>query len=398
MKKIIIVFYAVCLFIVSCTTKHETSVKPDILASNIDSTINPADDFFDYANGGWIKNNPIPEAESGWGIGNLVEEEIYDRKKTINEKALAANAANGTVTQKIGDFWYSGIDTTNIEKQGLKPLQPEINEINNIKSINDLINVTADFHNKKINVLFDDYAAQDDKNSEMIVYHLGQGGLGMPDRDYYFKTDASTVNVRKAYQNFLVRTLQQLSINNNSILNDSAAISKEAQSVYALETNLAKASRKIEDLRDPYHNYNKMTVPQLQKLMPDFIWSIYLTRIGINKLDSAIVGQPEFFSALNKELKTNFDVWKNYLKVHLILEAAPYLDSETYSNYFNYRKSLTGVSEPRPRWKRVLQCPECVMKIWMMHLCTDMPQLQQLVMKSHMVLMTREDCMMKREI
>src|SRR5450432_1517968 len=200
----------VFLLLTACNQPEKKEVKPDFLAANIDTTINPAEDFFLYANGGWIKKTPIPESESGWGIGNLVNEEIYDRKKKINENAVKENAAEGTTSQKIADFWISGMDTVDIEKQQLKPLQADMDKIEAIKSVNDLILLTAAFHNKGVDVLFGEYAGQDQKNSDVIAYQLGQAGLGMPNRDYYFNTDERTAGVRKAYQVYLNKTFQQM--------------------------------------------------------------------------------------------------------------------------------------------------------------------------------------------
>jgi len=343
---------AICFSIVSCKQSDD---QKDFIASNIDSTVKPSEDFFLYANGGWIKQNPIPAAESGWGIGNLVNEEIYDRKKKINEKAVNEKAPDGSVSQKIGDFWFSGMDSAGIEKQGLQPLKENLDKINDIKSLADLVNVVASFHTKSVGPLFSDYVSQDDKNSDVMAYQLGQGGLGMPNRDYYFNTDDRTKNVQKAYQNYLNKTFSELAGNSN----DSIALSKKVQSVYGLETKMAKAARKLAALRDPYKNYNKMTVAALEKLCPNFDWPVYLKNIGIDKLDSVIVGQPEFFATLNTELKaTSLDDWKNYLQAHLVMSTAPYLDSQTFMNLFNYRKTLSGASAPRVRWKRVLDAEE----------------------------------------
>jgi len=328
---------------------------PDFLAANIDTAVNPADDFFQYANGGWIKKTPIPAAESRWGIGNLVKEEIYTRLKNINDKAIAEKAGAGTSSQKIGDFWSSGMDSLSIDKQGLQPIQPDLDKINAIASIKDIIAVAAAFHAKGIEALFADYIGQDAKNSEVIAYQLWQGGLGMPNRDYYFNTDARTLVVRKAYQDYITKTFQQLG-------NDSATAAQISNSVYRLETRLAKSSRKLADLRDPYANYHKMDMPALNQLSGNLNWNLYLAAIGVKKIDSVIVGQPEFYAALNNELKaTSIADWKNYLRFHLVSSSASFLDKQSFDNNFAYTKSLTGAGEPRPRWKRVLDEEENAM-------------------------------------
>jgi putative endopeptidase len=338
----------------SCKNNSTENTQPDFLAKNIDTTINPAENFFDYAVGNWAKNTPIPEEESGWGIGNMVQEEIYIRLRKINEDAAGEKSSKG-VSQKIGDFWYSGMDTLSIEQQGLKPLAADLDQIEHMRSTNDIVNVAADFHIKGVNVLFSDYVAQDDKNSEVYAYQMSQGGLGMPNRDYYFNTDARTAGVRKAYNTYLVKTFMQLG-------NDTLTASANAKVVYDLETRLAKASRKLAALRDPYKNYNKMDVNGLSRLSSNINWQSYFKKIKVDKIDSVIVGQPEFYTALNNELKnTTIEDWKNYLRFHLISSNAPYLDKKTFGNYFEYRKSLSGATAPRPRWKRVMDAEEDAM-------------------------------------
>lgn len=355
LKSVTLPFISMICLIAACNQHPTSSNIPDFLASNLDTTVSPSEDFFQYANGGWLKKTPIPDAESAWGIGNLVKEDIYYRLRKINEDAVKENAADGTINQKIGDFWYSGMDTVEIEKQALMPLKTNLYKIDTLKSIGGLLNITADLHIKGIGVLFDDDVDQDDKNSEVMAYHLTQGGLGMPNRDYYFNTDERTAGVRKSYNQYLFKTFTQLG-------NDSGTASKIAASVYELEARLAKSSRRLTALRDPYKNYNKINAAALSELVPNINWLTYWQEIGINKLDSVIVGQPEFYSALNHELKqTGLEVWKNYLKFHLVMENAAFLDDQTFNNYFQYRKSLTGASQPRPRWKRILDAEEDAM-------------------------------------
>ena len=211
MKKIIF-FLFICAGFNACKPGSDTDNKPkqDILLAHLDTTVSPADDFFEYANGGWIKQNPIPASESGWGIGNLVEEELYNRLRKINEDAVKENAAEGTVSQKVGDFWQSAMDSVTLDKKGISPLKNDLDKINRIQNTADLINEVADLKTKGVRCLFGDYVSQDDKHSEVMAYKLDQGGLGMPNRDYYFKTDARTETVRKAYNEYLLKTFRQL--------------------------------------------------------------------------------------------------------------------------------------------------------------------------------------------
>ena len=350
MKKLI-AFSIFCSSFIACNNHASTSPgKPDILAANMDTTVSPGEDFFLYANGGWIKKTPIPDAESGWGIGNMVQEEIYNRLKTINEKAIAEKAAAGSTSQKIGDFWKSGMDSAGIDNAGLSPLQNDLKAIDDITNAEQLMQVGSGLQKKSVNCFFNDYVGQDDKHSDMMAFKMDQGGLGLPNRDYYFNTDERTLKVKAAYKDYLLKTFKQI---------DTAAAQKNADEVFALETKLAKASRKLADLRDPYKNYNKMSWAGLAKIAPAINWNEYAKNSGAAKVDSVIIGQPEFYTTLSNEIKASpITVWKNYLKLRLIQSSAAYLDNQTFNNYFEYRKTLTGAKEPRARWKRVLDAEE----------------------------------------
>ena len=353
MKKLIFLSLVVT-GMAACNTHTATqSTKPDILASDVDSTVKPGDDFFDFANGGWIKRTAIPPSESGWGIGNLVEEDIYAKLKKINENAATSSEANGSITQKIGDFWKSGMDSADIEKAGLSVLSGEFKNIDAITNLDGFISETADLHNKGVGCVFNTSVAQDDKHSDEMAVQFTQGGLGMPNRDFYFNTDARTTKVREAYKIYLLKTLTHI---------DSANAQKDADEIFALETKLAKTSRSLADLRDPYENYHKMSYAGLSAIAPAIHWGIYSKATGLDKVDSVIVGQPEFYTFLSNEIKTTpLTIWKNYLKVRVISTFAAYLDSKTFNEKFEYSKTLSGVSEPQPRWKRVLNSEQNAM-------------------------------------
>jgi putative endopeptidase len=354
MKGLYICYLLPVLLAAACR-QATPATKPDFLTADIDSSVKPADDFFLFANGGWLKKTPIPDAESGWGLGNLVEEDIYARLRKVNEDASQQRGEAGSISQKIGDFWFSGMDTTDIDKQGLAPLQPELQMINGIQSKSGLVKAVAAFHLMGIRVMFSDYVSQDDKNSAQMAFQLNQGGLGMPNKDYYFKTDSAAVAVRKAYTEYLKTVFTQLGAGG-------AAATAKANAVLQLETRLAGASRARAALRDPNLNYNKMTVAALQGLGAGFDWAAYFQAVGAGKLDSVIVGQPEFFTALSKELaKTSLQDWKDYLSFHLLFRSAPYLDGQTYQDYFDYTVLLSGAKKPKPRWKRVIDAEEQAM-------------------------------------
>jgi len=334
----------------SCDTKvKSTSTKKDFLADNLDTTVSPAEDFFQYANGGWIKKNPIPNDQATWGIGNLVNEENLNRLKSINEKAAAATATKGTADQKIGDFWKTAMDSAKIEGLGLKPLQPWFDKINGITDVRSLITTVAELKKIGSSTLFSDCVAQDDKNSEVMAYKLWQGGIGLPERDYYFNPDPSVANIRNEYVRYISKILTMAG-------DDSVAAAAAAKNIMTLETKLAKSSRKLEDLRDDYRNYNKMAVADLPKLSTNIDWANYFGISDVKNVDSVIVGQPEFFTALNQELKsTAISIWKSYLRFNLINDFAATLPDRFGIEAFNFNKLFSGAKERRPRWKRVLQ-------------------------------------------
>lgn len=351
-----LLFLACSFLLYSCKLKSNNSEKKkpakDVLAGNMDTTIKPTEDFFLYANGGWIKNNAIPAEESSWGIGNLVVEENYKRLREISENAAKENAPKGSTSQKIGNFWTTAMDSVKIEQNGLKPLQPWFNKINSITDVASLINVSNELSRIGVDALFSDYIQQDDKNSEVMSYKLWQGGIGLPERDYYFNTDSSTANIRNQYVKHIAKMLVLQG-------QDSASAFKAASSIFALETKLAKGSRKIEDLRDPYANYNKTAITDLNKLSSAIDWKTSLDSRGIKNIDSVIVGQPEFFTTLDNVLKTTpVDDWKNYLRFRTIRNFEETLPAAFGDEAFNFNKLLSGAKQRRPRWKRVIRMEE----------------------------------------
>lgn len=339
----------------SCGNKPEVGTggtKADILAANADTTLNPADDFFAYAEGAWLKANKIPDEESSWGIANLVNEELYQRKLRINEEALKNPGKSGSA-QQLADFWSAAMDTNKIEADGLKPLQSTLDKINAAKDAAEIMDAAAYLHKIGVGVFFSEGVGQDEKNSEMMSYQLHQGGLGLPNRDYYFKTDERTKKIRDAYPAY-IRSIFMLKGE------DSATAAGKAKAVFELETAMAKASRTIEALRDPYANYNKMDVASLGKTAPGIDWQRTFSGIGLPKIDTVILGQPEFYKQLSALLKTTpLQTLKDYMSFHLISDFASYLDTKFVNAKFDfYGKTIRGTQQMRPRWKRVLDAEE----------------------------------------
>ena len=327
-----------------------TTAKPDVIAANIDSSVKPGDDFFSYANGAWLKNHPIPASEAYWGIGKLVQDDLYDKLRKISEDAAATkNAASGSDEQKIGDFWNTAMDSRLAEQQGIMPLKSELARIDAVTDVTSALDAAFALQTLGVDAFFDFGVQQDEKQSDVMAVHVGQGGLGLPDRDYYFNNEAGVAKARAAYVEHLQRMFKLLGA-------DDAAAKASAIQMMAFETALAKVSRPLADLRDPQKNYNKMAPAELTlKFTPDIAWK---QRLLAWKLDApyVIVGQPEFFGGLQKLLRqTPAPVLRDYLRVHLVDSYASTLSKSLDDEHFDfYGRVLTGQKEQRPRWKRTL--------------------------------------------
>ena len=343
-SRILVILVVASFNLLSCNKKEVELSDP--LVTNRDTLVNPADDFFKYANGGWFKNNPIPATEQSNGIFRTIADTINNQIKQICEKsAQDESAEKGSNKQKIGDFYASGMDTIAINKAGISPLKSEFAKIDAIKDVPSLVTSIAHLHTIGASPAFSFYLGQDDKISTKYALFLGQGGLGLGNRDYYFNTDEQTVKIRTEYVKHLQAMLKLIGQNEAS-----------ATSIMKLETDLAKASRKLEDLRDPIRNYNKMTVASLGKITPNINWNSMFPVLGVAKADSVIVGQPEFYKALNTFVKSySIEDWKTYLKWDLVNSYAAYLNSDIEKQNFKfYSTVMNGVSKQKPRWKRVV--------------------------------------------
>ena len=348
---------ALALLALSAYQGKSIDAPNDPVYNNLDKAVNPRTDFFKYANGAWLKKNPIPAAYSSWGIGNVVQEEIRDRLKKINEDALKANAPKGSTTQKIGDFYYSGLDTLNIEKQGTNPLKAQLALIDQVTDVTGILNTAAVLTTTGTRNFIGSSVRQDAKNSSKMMLQLGQAGLGLPNRDYYFKTDARTTRVRTDYRSNHLPAMLKLS----GWGEQQAA--KGAESIFKIEQFLADSSRKLENLRDPYRNYHKITLVQLNTLTPNINWPSVFKTLELNPVDTVIVGQPEYYRAVNTALKTfTIDDWKAYLRWKLISSYAPYLNAAADQESFRFSgKVISGRKEQLPRWKRVLDTENSLM-------------------------------------
>ncbi|CAN5759807.1 M13 family metallopeptidase [soil metagenome] len=336
------------------TSKTKTNVAqnpPPLDPKNLDRSVKPAEDFYLFANGGWLKRNPIPPEFTRWGSFNQLAEKNNDALKAIAEKAAAAarEAAPGSETQMVGDYYASGMDEKAINGARAKPLEAEFQRIDAIKERADVLKTVAHLHMMGVRAFFTFSARQDEKNSEMMIAIAYQGGLGLPDRDYYTKSDEASQKLREQYVEHVAKMF--------NLLGGPAEIAKaNGQKVLAFETALAEPARTRVELRDPQKNYNKMTQAQLQELTPNWNWADYFGELQLTDAGEINVGQPDFFRAADRVFaETSIEDWQNYLRWQLVNAAASELSAEFVDENFRFfEKTLRGAEKIKPRWKRVV--------------------------------------------
>ncbi len=351
------------LFFSSCreTGKLKTPAisARDPLAENRDTSLKAGDDFFNYANGAWFKANPIPASESSNGIGLIVSDSLNTILHKICEECSQKPEIKGSVRQKIGDFYTSGMDTIAREMDKLKPLQAELDLISQIKNKKDLMLETARLTLIHCEPMFHFDIALDLKISSKYVAYIFQGGLGLPERDYYFNTGESIKAIREQYIQHIENVLK--------LSGETATESrKEGQQIWGIEKDLAFASRKMEDLRDPYKNYNKMSLDEFAKLCPAANWKETFINLGLPTLDTVIIGQPGFVLALDKKMKTtpaDLEAWKSYLKWKLLDKYSRFTDKAMEDEDFHFNETImNGSTEQKPRWKRMMYMTETTLE------------------------------------
>jgi putative endopeptidase len=323
------------------TEKH----VPALDVHSMDRSVDPCTDFFAYSCGGWVKNNPIPPDQAAWDTYSKMQDENTARLRGILEAASKADPGRNAVTQKIGDYYASCTDEQAIEAKGAEPIRPMLDRISKLSSKQELADVASSM--PTANVLFRLESIQDYRDASQVVANADQGGLGLPDRDYYTKEDAKSQELRKQYMEHVQKMFQ--------LLGDAPDVAaKEAQTVMRIETALAKGSQTRVERRDPKNLDHKMASGDLEKITPDFGWPAYFSKVGLARLDSLNVTAPAFFKTLNEELNTeSLDDWKAYLRWHLVHANAPQLSSAFLNeNFAFYGKTLRGEQQLKPRWKR----------------------------------------------
>jgi putative endopeptidase len=341
-------FLVASVVVFSCKTSNEAQEHDKFIdVANIDSSVQPGDNFFQFVNGKWLKTATIPETETGVGASKELYNRTKENLRLILEDAAKGSHQAGSIEQQVGDFFISGMDSITIDKLGYEPVKPALQKIDAITDAKGIMQFVAEQQKELTPLLFIQYVGADEKNSKVNIAVYYQGGLGLPDRDYYFKTDAETVAVQQAYKTYL----QKLFVLTG---NDTIAAAKNVDAVYSLEKELATRHRTNVELRDPQSNYNKMAVADLQKQQPVFGWATLLPSLNVNA-DSVNVSQPGYFAQVNKLLQSvPVETWKAYLKAHVLSASADALSSDFVNANFEYTgKALSGQQKLKPRWERI---------------------------------------------
>jgi putative endopeptidase len=350
----------VVVFLVLATGNHPGEASSPVVQTanvhgfditNMDKNAAACDNFFQFANGGWVARNPVPPAYARWGAF----EELAQKNQAVLKDILESASNNKRVKpksleQKIGDFYSSCMDEAKIEAAGIKPLESEFQLINTVNDANSLQDQIARMQDKGFRVAFGFGAAQDFKKSTDVIAQAVQGGLGLPDRDYYTKEDARSQQIRDEYQKHVAKMFE--------LAGDQAdKAAEEGKTIFAMEKKLAEASKTRIERRDPAANYHKLTRTELSELTPHFNWNRYLKNRGIPEVQLVNVGQPDFFKTFDAMIASvPLGDWKTYLRWHALNSFATVLSSPFEQEDFNFNgRVLSGTKELQPRWKRCVQ-------------------------------------------
>lgn len=342
MKKSLILF--ITFLALTACSKHQE--KKNIAITGIDSTLRPGDDFFRYVNGKWYDSVQIPASQAGVGVYMFMNYPQRMRLQGILDSISQSKNQAGTIAQKVGDFYASGMDTVTIDKRGYTPIKPLLAKIEAINDLPSLMNFVANEVKVNNSSIIGFGVSPDEKNSSINIAQIYQTGLGLPDRDYYFKSDSSTVAIQKSYKKYLATLFQQIGSN-------ATEAEKNANLVYDIDKQLAVSHKTKVELRDVQANYNKMAVAALAKRNPNIDWTTFLNNLGA-KTDSINVGQPAYYDALNKLLKSiPINNWKIYLKANSLERYADDLSKPFVDASFEYTKVLSGQAVQKSRGEKM---------------------------------------------
>lgn len=326
-----------------------TAVPGTIDFQDMDPSVDPKADFYHFANGTWVKNNPVPSTENRWSNFNILMDNNNRKLRTILEKSAAKQFTKGDHHQLIGDYYYTFMDSAKRDREGIDPVKGELKRIDAVKNKKEIAALLAHYHNHGVNPLFALGIDQDLKDINLNITFISQGGLLLPNKDYYFKSDSSSVKLRSDYVAHLSKMFGFLGY-------DQKKAEKSAQSVLAFETKLAEASMGPVEMRNIEAQYNKMSIAEFKKQVPAFDWNVYLKDRGLASIPEIVVGQPLFFKKMENMLKEEaLDVWKDYIKIHFFEAAAGKLSTAIEMEAFDFFSTkIRGTKKMKPRWERAV--------------------------------------------
>jgi putative endopeptidase len=340
--------YFAVLGIAACTfTASAQKIQKYIDPANMDLSVKPGDDFYQYASGAWVKNNPVPAKETRWGTFNELREFNAQAVKGLVEEASADKSAKpGSVTKRVGDFYAAAMDSATIEKLGYTPIKPELEKVKKLNSLQGILDHTTYMRTNGIGGSFYGFGVgQDRKNVNKYMVNISQGGTTLGDRDYYLNDDSRSVKIREAYNTYMVTLFKLIGYTD-------AIAQQKAKTIFAIEKQLAQAQMTRLEMRDPYKTYNKLTVGELNKLTPNINWSNTLTQLKVTGQDTVLVNSTSFLKTLDGLLtSTPVADWKTYLEWNILKSAAGNLSSPFVKANFEFTQVQTGQKVQTPRWQ-----------------------------------------------
>ena len=348
----LMLFGAICTLSLQVSAQHDSKPVKKLTfidKSSMDLSKKPGEDFYNYASGAWIKNNPVPAKETRWGSFNLLRDFNINAVKTIlAESANNKSAAPGSVEKRVGDFYAAGKDSVTIEKLGYSPINSDLAKVAQLSDLKGLINHAAVMRTSGAgSPFFGFFVGQDRKYVKNIVPQLFQGGTTLPDRDYYLKNDPRSLKIQESYKNYITKLFTLTG-------SSQADAEKSAGIIFNIEKSLAAAQMSRVEMRDPYKTYNKFAIAELSKNTPNLNWETLLPLMKVNGQDTVLVNSPKFFTELNTLLGTApLDDLKTYLKWNVLKSSAPYLSSDFVDASFAFTQVLTGQKVQTPRWQRM---------------------------------------------
>jgi Predicted metalloendopeptidase len=340
---------ALTIMATGCNTKQDAALSPGIRMENMDTTANPGVSFYQYACGGWMKDNPLTAEYARFGSFDMLAENNQKQLHGLIEELSSKESDKGTVAQKVGDLYKIAMNADKLNQDGTLPIKGLLKEISEASNKNEMYGMVAELHRRGIYPYFVTYVGADDMNSSMNIVHTYQAGLGMGERDYYLDTDDKTTRIRNKYKEHIVKMFRLAGF-------DEKQSKKAQESVMKIETRLAKASRSNVELRDPHLNYNKLTIEELRSKFKTFDWDIYFALFGFKDLKEANIGQPDEMQEVTTLINTlPLDEQIAYLQWNVISSAASYLSDDFVNEQFDFfGKTMSGREALRPRWKRAV--------------------------------------------